>query len=251
MIRQKIKDVSDKSIKDFDTPMSFVRAVLDSVYYITGDHELYGHTLLARRYKDSNNEGEKKKIAECIVKLLDDPDYSCDAIPVAAELGLEEAKEWFLNLSKKSIEEIRQIKTNSYSNGFGCLLNFTQRYKEFLAYLKTAIEKDNLTTGERLWVLNKITKHDPGFILSNYKDFIVTLFNAWDEKKMGLKKHLIYNTLCEAFENSRLENCLFIAKEMKNDMPKDIQLLYFNSLKQLPKYQPHLEELKKILEINN
>lgn len=250
MTRRRVAYEPSKAVFDHNSSLEYVKNVLDcKAPEYKGGYETDGHTLLAARYSNLKDEKQKELIANAIVELLDDPDYSCDAIPVAAECGLEEAKEWFLNLAKKSIQELREIKTNDFTNGFGCLIHYANYHANLLIYLKDLVNGNSLTTGEKLIALNKISKHDPDYIVSNYKNFIEASFKVWDEEKMGLKKHLIYNTLCEAFENSSLENCLSVAKKMKTEVSKDIQLLYYNSLKQLPKFKPYLEELKKTLEI--
>lgn len=256
--RQKVSHSNNWDVHDFPTPKDYVKQLLDSIASTV--HPNYYNPELARKidgirfvtgtYGNCKDDKKKELITKAIVELLDDPDYSCDAIPVTAELGLSEAKEWFLNLTKKPVEETRQIKTNAYSNGFGCLLNYTHYYKEFLGYLKSLLVKDDLTIGERLWVLNKIAIHDPNYIFENCKKYVEFLFNSWNES-MGDKKFIVYDVLCTAFENSKLEHCLEIAKKMKNEVSKEIQFLYYDSLQKLPAYNPYIQELKKILEISD
>lgn len=251
--RKKIQYDKHWTIDSFKTPIDYVKQLFNSVNAVAREdyiasYESHGRKYVAGSYEKTKDERQKKLIAGAIVQLLDDPDYSCDAIPVVAELGLPEAKEWFLNLSKKPIEEIRNIKTSDYTSGFGCLLRFSSEHNEFLPFLKEIISSSKLTPGEYSVVLNRISSLDPEFILSNYKEFLEKELIAWNET-IGAKKHVIYGLFCPAFDKAGLEKCLEIAKKIKNEMLTEVQMLYYNSLKQLPKFKPHLEELKKILEI--
>lgn len=239
-------------VKNFPDSLDYVKMVLDSESAPDKSLErASGRRLLAGEYKilkRNNDELSMKRIAEGIVKLLDDPDYSCDAIPIVAELGLPEAKEWFLSLTKKSIEEIRLVKTNDYINGLFCLLMYTMKHKEFTNFLKSLLD-ENLSVTELNRILNCIAIHNPTFIISNYKSYTEKLLELWDEKRMGRRETLFYDFLCPALDKAGLEKCLDIAGKMKTEMPKDVQLLYYNSLKHLPRFKIYIEELKKILEI--
>ena len=168
MSRTRAPYESNKTVLDYSSPAEYVRNVLDSKSpAYKGGYETDGHALLAARYSNLKDENQKKLIAEAIVSLLDDPDYSCDAIPVAAECGFEEAKEWFLKLARKSIQELREIKSNSYTDGLGCLVVYSDKQSDFLPYLKKLLNNTELTFGERFSVLYRICNQDPNFVLND------------------------------------------------------------------------------------
>src|SRR3989338_9711678 len=130
-------------IKDYPDALEYVKMILDSESHRDKNGDISsGRRLLAGEYsilQRENNETNRKRMAGAIVQLLDDPEYACDSIPVAAECGIPEAKEWFLELSKKPIEEIMKIKTNDFTDGFGCLGVYAYKRNELIPYLEGLI----------------------------------------------------------------------------------------------------------------
>ena len=242
----------DKSVLHYSSSVQYVKDVLDSTYTLgpwLGGYELEGHTLLARRYSNLKDEREKKLIAQAIVKLLDDPDYSCDAIPVASELGLEEAKDWFLNLSKKSLEEIRNVKTNGYSNALYCFLNFilNQYDKVFLSFIKKILNEsqDRLEVMRALSILSEV---EPDLALEAIPKHIPLLMQVDNEES---KKTAFQQITIGVFKRYGDRFCTELANKFKTNLSNEFRLIFYKSLEQISRFKPYLEELKKILEINN
>lgn len=254
MITKRKKEQYNKlwTIASFPTPIGYVKQLFDSANFgarvdYLEEYEFHGRRYVMGAYERYEGE-DKKQIAQAIVQLLDDPDYSCDAIPVAAELGLPEARKWFLKLSEKPVEEIRQIKTSDYVNGLVCLLNFSSKHSIFLNYLKSLLDLQNLSYSERLSVINKIAIHEPSLVIENYNKLLQEVLNMWRGREID-KDLIIYRSLCEAFDKVGVGQCINIANKMKNEASKDLQSLYYYSMSKLPKYKPYLPKLKKILEI--
>lgn len=243
----------DKSVLDYSSPIQYIKDILDSTYTLgpwLGGYELEGHTLLTRRYLNLKNEREKKLIAQAIVELLDDPDYSCDAIPVAAELGLEEAKEWFLNLSKRPIEEIRNIKTNDYSNGLICLVKFSSKHKDLYQFVKDLVQDPNAKASEKFVALYELGDNEPDFVLKDLeKHYEDVLTGDKVEQDQLTSISFITSGIFKKYGDSY---CLELAKRFEKSLSKEIKLLYYKTLAQYQtRFKPYLEDLKKILEITD
>lgn len=240
-------------IKDFPDALEYVKMVLDSES--PPDKEMNttsGRRLLIGEYsilKKNGDEKNRKKLAEVTVKLLDNPDYSCDAIPVAAELGLPEAKEWFIQLSNRPLQEIRDIKTNEYSNGLYCLLNYMRDYNanDFISTITKIVNesRDRLEVLRAMSVLaeikpelalEKISNHIPMLLETNSKQSKIISFTE--------TTHGIFKKYGDGY-------CTDLAKRFKETLPKEYQLLFYKALEQnpTPRFKPYLSELKTILEI--
>lgn len=238
-----------RTVLDFPSSTEYVKNVLDSkAPPYKGGYETEGYSLLPARYSNLKDEKQKKLISNAIVELLDDPDYSCDAIPVAAELGLLEAKDWFLSLTKKSIEEIRNIKTNNYTNALYCLLNYfyNNQDERFLPLIKVILEKSNdrLEIMQALYVLaevlpdlaqEEIAKHIP----------LLMKTNNYESKKTSFQQvtHGIFKKHGDIF-------CVELVKKLKPYLDDETKTIFLKSLEQMgSRFKPYFEELKKILEI--
>lgn len=244
-------------IKDYPDALEYVKMILDSESHPDKNFDVSsGRSLLTGEYSilcKQNDETNKKRMAGAIVQLLDDPDYSCDAIPVAAELGLPEAKEWFLKLSEKPIEEMRKIKTNDFTNSFGCLFVYTEKHVDFLSYLKKLHSSTNnkLSFSERFSALCRIGEQEPEFILRDIEQFMTDSLStkSSEQEKLTSLKFLtsgIFKKYGDGF-------CVDLAKRFKENLPREYQTLFYKALAQnpTPRFKPYLEELKKILEITD
>src|SRR3989338_4177981 len=184
MTRKSTPYEPSKTILDYSSPIEYVKNVLDSKSpEYKGGYETDGHVLLSSRYSNLKDKKQKRLIAEAIVLLLDDPDYLYDAIPVASELGLEEAKEWFLKLSKKPLNEIRQINTSNYVNGFICLINYASKHESFLPFLRNYVSNIGLTISELSIVLYNLSEVDPDFILKDVDKYLTNLLLIKEKEK--------------------------------------------------------------------
>ncbi|MBI2995500.1 MAG: hypothetical protein HYY52_02175 [Candidatus Melainabacteria bacterium] len=221
-------------IKNYPDALDYVKMVLDSESAPAKDFERTpGRTLLTGEYKilkRNNDEFNMKRIAEAVVKLLDDPDYACDAIPVAAELGIPEAKEWFLELSKKSVEEIRKIKTNDFINAYFCLLNFTWKVRgSFLDIIKNKVQNNSLNKAEYFRAIDIITEFDPLWIESELAEHIIKAIDVSgrdNDESYALSVIICrylekrgYNKIVEVTKSLKNSN-LFIKKLLKNFIDK-------------------------------
>lgn len=242
----------NSSVLDYISPVEYVKEVLDSrAPAYKGGYESEGHSILAARYSNLKSEEEKKLIAQAVVDLLDDPDYSCDAIPVAAELGLPEAKEWFLNLSKKPIEEIRQIKTNSYINGLFCLLNYIKNnFDDLFSACLRKILLGSKDKDEVFGAISTFSHVKPEIAVEELIKFLPSILQEKKSENEILSSiKLITSGL---FKNYGEGYCIDLAKRFKENLPKEYQVLFYKALEQnpTPRFKPYLEELKKILEID-
>ena len=240
-------------ICNYPDALEYVKMILDSESHGGKDGDrASGRTLLAGQYliiAENNDEPNRKRMAEAIVKLLDDPEYACDAIPVAAECGIPEAKEWFLELSKKPIEEIRSVRTNDFSDGFGCLVVYAYKRNELIPYLEGLISTNKVALDEKLSVLDKIGVHDPDFVLNSIETYMhdIISYKKEEHEKLTAIKFLTSGI----FKKYGDSYCIDLAKRFKESLPKEYQLLFYKALEQnpTPRFKPYLEELKKILEI--
>lgn len=237
------------SVYEYNDPIQYVKDVLDSKTPSVDGWDLEGHTILARRYSNLKDEKVKRIIAQAIVQLLDDPDYSCDAIPVAAECGIPEAKEWFLDLSKKSIEEIRNVKTNGYSNGLYCLLNYlrTHNINDFMEFTEKLLNesKDRLEILRAISILSDVK---PELSLQKLPEYLPVIMK--DESDKEIMTTLTIST-SGIFKNYGDGYCIDLAKIFKSKLHREYYLLFYKALERntISRFKPYLEELRKILEI--
>lgn len=240
----------NKNVLDYSSAVEYVKNVLDSKSPpYKGGYETDGHALLAARYSNLKDEVQKKLIAQAIVELLDDPDYSFDAIPVAAECGILEAKEWFVNFSNKPVEEMRQVKTNGYSNGLSCFIIYASRDNTLINVLKNFISKNILLPNELFITLFNISENDPDFILNNIEEYFNKLIPTRDKESDKLSD--IAFMLSGVFKKYGDNYCINLAKRFKEKLPKEYQTLFYKALKSngKQKFHSYLEDLKNILDI--
>lgn len=241
-------------IKDFTDALEYVKMVLDSesppdkeMNTTSGRRLLIGEYSILNKNTDERN---RKRLADAIIKLLDDPEYSCDAIPAAAELGIVEAKDWFLKLTEKSVQELREIRTSDFTNGLGCLTVYAYKINELIPYLEHLISNNKVATDEKLSILDKIGNHNPDFILNSLEAFIseIVSYKGKEHEKITVIKFLTSGI----FKKYGDGYCIDLAKRFKENLPKEYQLLFYKALSQnpTPRFKPYLEELKKILAVN-
>ncbi len=219
MSRTRTPYESTRTVLDFPSPIEYVKNVLDSKSpEYKGGYETDGHVLLSSRYSNLKDEKQKKLIAEAVVQLLDDSDYACDAIPVASELGLSEAKEWFLNLSKKSIEEIRNIKTNGYTNAYFCLVNYAKKNEEeFTSIIKNKVHKEKLLKGEYSFSLDMIASFDPLWVEN---DLVNHIEKSLDENQQEVDMTYTAGLIVGRYlEKKGWDNIVTIAEKFKTSAP--------------------------------
>lgn len=238
-----------KTVLDFSSPLEYVKNVLDSkAPPYKGGYETEGYSLLPARYSNLKDEKQKKLIANAIVKLLDDPDYSCDAIPVAAELGLHEGKEWFLNLSKKPPNQIRVIKTSNFSNALSCLILFSKKHPVFSDVLVNLIESKELTNSEIATALMRLGELNPEAAIEKMKNYLPDILSECSELEGKTTLSFLSSSIFSKYSDGY---CIDLAKQFKTSLPKEYQILFYKALEQnpTPRFKPYLEELKKILGI--
>lgn len=252
MTRTRAPYEPSKTVLDFPSPIEYVKNVLDSKSpEYKGGYETDGHVLLSSRYSNLKDEKQKKLIAEAITLLLDDPDYSYDAIPVAAELGLPEAKEWFLELSEKLIEEMREIKTSEYTNCLYCILNYFEKTKDdnFLDFTEKVLNqsKDKLEILRVLSVLAEV-RPELSLELDKLPKYLPVIMESENEKERMTTLTIATSGI---FRNYGDDYCINLAKLFKSTLLKNYHVSYYKALERNTKlrFKPYLEELKKILDI--
>lgn len=256
-VRQKVSYSNSWELNKFSTAKDFIKQLLDSIassvhpnYY---DAELAkqidGIRLTIGTYENSKDNKSKKLIATAIVELLDDLDYSCDAVPVAAELGLLEAKDWFIKLSKKKITEIRKIKTNKYTNALICFIIYASKDNSLINILKQITLESELLPNELFTASFNLSENDPNFILDNIEKYFTKLIS--ERNKESDKLSDIAFMTSGIFKKYGDSYCIELAKRFKESLPKEYQVLFYKELAQnpTPRFKPYLEDLKKILKI--
>lgn len=248
-MRTRTKYNPKASVYEYDNPIQYVKDVLDSKTPSVDGWDLEGHTILSRRYSNLQDGKAKKIIAKAIVQLLDDPDYSCDAIPVAAELGLDEAKEWFLKSSEKPVGELRAIKTNDFSNGLGCLILYSRKHIEFVSTLDELIDKKSLSNKEIATALMRLGELNPEVAIEKMKDYLPGILSECSELEGKTTLSFLSSSIFSKYGDGY---CIELAKRFKKNLPKEHQSLFYKALAQnpTPRFKPYLEELKKILRIS-
>lgn len=250
MTRTRTPYEPDKAVLDPTSATDYVKRVLDcKAPPYKGGYEMEGRSILPARYSNLKDDNQKKLIAGAIVQLLYDPDYSCDAIPVAAELGLPEAREWFLGLSEKPMEEMRNITTNSYTNGLICFVLYASKSQELIRILENIILNNGLSTHELFVASFNVSENDPDFVLNNLGQILARLLPAREKESDKLTD--ISFTTSGIFKKYGDGYCIELAKRFKENLPKEHQILFYKALAQnpTPRFKPYLEELKIILEI--
>lgn len=239
-----------------DDAVEFVKMLCDS-YDPSEDIRGYGTPeegnidAVKGHYGGNKDPKLKKKLANAIVQLMRDEDYRVIAISAAAELYLEEALPEFKFLSTLPLEELRKIKTVNCTNALFCTINYSHKFlSEFESFLFFVLDNSK-DPHEINHVLSSITFVKPECILKDLEKYIQKFLN--NDTKGEIDKITGLNlVLLGIFKRYGDSYCVDLAKRFREKLPKDYQILFYKALEQnpTPRFKPYLEDLKKILEIN-
>jgi hypothetical protein len=246
------KRIPYNEIKDFtekDDPIEFVKLLFDSIS--TNVHQMpspeWGDIrAVTHYYQRIKDEKLKKKFEVAVVSLMKDKDYAGNAIEAAANIPLIEAKEQFVEISRMSYKEAGKLNYPG-GNPKNFLLTycsyFFEDFKDYLI-LKLTDYSDSL---EFITALAILSRKCPAAILDNIEKYFKEVLE--DRENFERSKYTLgYITanICNSLKN---DYCLNLCERFKVSMSKDFNKLYYKSLEDLPRFNPYLPEIKKILEV--